>query len=387
MAAPVEATLEPSIAAIPPAEWDACAGADNPFVSHAFLAALEESGSVGRGTGWMPRHLVLRDDAGRIAAVVPLYLKAHSYGEYVFDHGWAHAFEQAGGRYYPKLQAAVPFTPVTGPRLLLHPDAAEGTAEAAIAMLETAARRLEVSSVHVTFPDRPTYERFVAAGWLGRIGVQYHWHNEGYRSFDDFLAALSSRKRKDIRKERERVGTTGLAIGVRTGAALTPALWDAFFRFYRNTSDRKWGDPYLTRDFFHLIGERMAGRIALVVAEKDGVPVAGALNLIGTDTLYGRNWGCDEQYRFLHFEACYYQAIDFAIARGLARVEAGAQGEHKIQRGYRPVATYSAHWIAHAGLREAVAAYLARERPAMEAEIEALAEALPFRRGDGDAQR
>lgn len=384
MASELTAAVESAIAAIDPAEWDACAGADNPFVSHAFLLALEESRSVGRGTGWAPRHLTLREGK-RLVGAVPLYVKGHSYGEYVFDHGWARAFEDAGGRYYPKLQAAVPFTPVPGPRLLVHPDAPATTADALVAGLETAGRQLGVSSVHLTFPTEGEWERLVEAGWLGRLGLQYHWLNEDYGSFDDFLAALASRKRKDIRKERQRARDGGITLRVLTGADLRPQHWDAFFAFYMNTSDRKWGSPYLTRAFFDRIGATMADRIALVMAERDGVPVAGALNLIGRDTLYGRNWGCDgDEHRFLHFEACYYAAIDFAIEHKLARVEAGAQGEHKIQRGYRPVRTYSAHWIVHEGLRAAVAHFLDRERPAVDAEIAALADALPFRHVDGE---
>jgi uncharacterized protein len=372
------------IAAIPAAAWDACAGPDNPFLCHAFLDALEESGSATAETGWLPQHLALEDAGGQILGVAPLYLKGHSYGEYVFDHGWADAYERAGGRYYPKLQCAVPFTPVTGPRLLVHPalgkEGGEAVADALISGMLELARRHKVSSLHVTFPTRGEWERFGEAGFLQRMGQQFHWENQGYSSFDDFLAALSSRKRKTIRKEREAALAGGIAIHTLTGAAIEKRHWDAFFRFYISTSDRKWGSPYLTREFFDLIGARMAEKIVLVMAEKNGRFVAGALNLLGGDTLYGRNWGCAGDFPFLHFEACYYRAIDFAIARGLRRVEAGAQGEHKIQRGYLPSPTYSAHWIRDPGFRRAVADFLARERRAVAYEMDELAELSPFRR-------
>ncbi len=382
---PVVLRLAHSIAEIDAASWDACAGTGNPFLHHDFLSILEESGSVGRATGWLPRHVVLEDEAGAVQGCVPLYLKSHSYGEYVFDHGWAQAYENAGGRYYPKMQVAVPFTPVPGPRLLVRPGCEAASVEAAlIEGLARIAATLDIATVHVTFPNEAQWRRLGAAGWLQRIGCQFHWHNAGYGSFDDFLGALSSRKRKSIRKERREVQQAGIAMEVLTGAALRPEHWDAFFGFYRNTSDRKWGHPYLTRRFFHLLGERMADRVALVLARAGETPVAGALNLIGEDALYGRNWGCDEQYPFLHFEACYYQAIEFAIARGLARVEAGAQGEHKIQRGYLPVRTYSAHLIRDPGLSRAVAEFLRRETAAVEQDMALLAEASPFRR-DGEA--
>ncbi|MDR6289362.1 MULTISPECIES: GNAT family N-acetyltransferase [Inquilinus] len=372
--------LVADISAIDAAAWDACAGPDNPFLSHAFLLALEQSGSVSAETGWLPQHLVLEEPDGRLLGAVPLYLKGHSQGEYVFDHSWARAYEQAGGEYYPKLQSAVPFTPVTGPRLLTRPGAPSGTADLLIRALEQAALAHKVSSLHVTFPTEADWSRFGGAGWLQRIGEQYHWDNDGYACFDDFLATLNSRRRKDIRKERQRAVNGDIRLTVLTGDDLKPRHWDAFFRFYINTSDRKWGDPYLTREFFARIGETMADRIALVMAERDGRWIAGALNLIGTDTLYGRNWGSDgRDYPFLHFETCYYQAIDFAIARGLKRVEAGAQGEHKVMRGYRPVRTYSAHWIRDPGFRRAVADFLVREARAVEAGIEDLAEHLPFR--------
>jgi uncharacterized protein len=372
------------IAAIPASAWDACAGSDNPFLSYAFLDALEESGSATAETGWLPQHLALEDAGGQILGVAPLYLKGHSYGEYVFDHGWADAYERAGGRYYPKLQCAVPFTPVTGPRLLVHPalgkEGGEAVADALISGMLELARRHKVSSLHVTFPTRGEWERFGEAGFLQRMGQQFHWENQGYSSFDDFLAALSSRKRKTIRKEREAALAGGIAIHTLTGAAIEKRHWDAFFRFYISTSDRKWGSPYLTREFFDLIGARMADRIVLVMAEKNGRPIAGALNLRGGDTLYGRNWGCAGDFPFLHFEACYYRAIDFAIAHGLRRVEAGAQGQHKIQRGYLPSPTYSVHWIRDPGFKRAVADFLARERRAVSHEMDELAELSPFRR-------
>jgi uncharacterized protein len=368
------------IAEIPAASWDACAGPDNPFLSHAFLAALEASGSATARTGWLPQHLALEDEGGRLLAAAPLYLKGHSYGEYVFDHGWADAYRRAGGEYYPKLQCAVPFTPVTGPRLLVRPDAPAAVADALVSGMVELARRHKVSSVHVTFPTRGEWERLAAAGFLQRTGQQFHWENAGYASFDDFLAALSSRKRKTIRKEREAALAGGIAIHTLTGRAIETRHWDAFFRFYISTSDRKWGSPYLTREFFDRIGASMADSIVLVMAEKNGKLVAGALNLRGGDTLYGRNWGCAGDFPFLHFEACYYRAIDFAIANRLQRVEAGAQGQHKIQRGYLPSPTYSAHWIRDPGFRRAVADFLARERRAVAHEMDALAELSPFRR-------
>ena len=376
----VTVKVVPEIADIPAAEWDACAGDDNPFLSHAFLEALEASGSATAETGWLPQHLALEGEDGRLVAAVPLYLKTHSYGEYVFDWGWASAYEQAGGRYYPKLQCAVPFTPVTGPRLLLRPDAGPAAADTLIAAMIELARRHKVSSLHITFPTEPEWERFGKAGFLQRVGQQFHWQNDGYGCFDDFLEALNARKRKQIRRERRDALADGIEIETLTGSAIRREHWDAFYRFYRSTSDRKWGEAYLTRAFFDLLGRRMAERVALVMAKKGGRYVAGALNLIGRDTLYGRNWGCLGDFPFLHFEACYYRAIDFAIERGLARVEAGAQGQHKIQRGYLPVATYSAHWIRDPGFARAVDDFLARERRALANEMEMLEETLsPFK--------
>jgi uncharacterized protein len=362
------------------AQWNACAGADNPFVSYEFLEALEESGSATAKTGWLPQHLLLEDESGRLLGAVPLYLKSHSYGEYVFDHGWASAYERAGGRYYPKLQACVPFTPATGPRILIHPEAGPEAADYLIAALIEVAKRRKVSSLHVTFPTEAEWQRLGEAGFLQRVGRQFHWENPGYSSFDDFLEALTSRKRKQIRRERRDAVAGGIEIETLTGVALEGKHWDAFYRFYISTSDRKWGSAYLTREFFDLIGQRMPERIALVMAKKGGRYVAGALNLIGSDTLYGRNWGSNGDFPFLHFEACYYRAIDFAIARGLKRVEAGAQGQHKIQRGYLPTPTYSAHFIRDPAFARAIIDFLARERRAVEHEMESLEEALsPFK--------
>lgn len=368
------------ISEVPAAAWDACAGGDNPFVSHAFLDALEASGSATAETGWLPQHLLLEDGSGRLIGAAPLYLKSHSYGEYVFDWGWASAYERAGGRYYPKLQCAVPFTPVTGPRLLLGPAASDGAADALIAAMTELARRHKVSSLHVTFPTREEWERFGNAGFLQRTGQQFHWENRGYRSFEDFLAALSSRKRKQIRRERSEAVAGGLALHTLTGTEIEKRHWDAFYKFYLSTSDRKWGSAYLTREFFDLIGQRLADRVVLVMAEKAGRLVAGALNLLGGDTLYGRNWGCLGNFPFLHFEACYYREIEFAIAHGLKRVEAGAQGQHKIQRGYLPAPTYSAHWIRDPAFARAIADFLRRERNAVAEEMAELEELSPFRR-------
>jgi uncharacterized protein len=362
------------------AAWDACAGSDNPFLSYAFLQALEASGSASAESGWLPQHLTLEDENGCIIGVAPLYLKSHSYGEYVFDHGWAAAYERAGGRYYPKLQCAVPFTPVTGARLLLRPGAPDGAADALIAAMIGLAKRHKVSSLHVTFPTEREWQRLGDAGFLQRVGQQFHWQNDGYESFDAFLEALNSRKRKQIRRERREANANGIEIEMLTGDAIEPRHWDAFFRFYMSTSDRKWGSAYLTREFFDLIGKRIPDRVLLVMARRGARYVAGALNLIGTDTLYGRNWGCVVDVPFLHFEACYYRAIEFAIERGLERVEAGAQGQHKIQRGYLPCHTYSAHWIRDANFAAAVADFLKREARALEHNMMELeAELSPFK--------
>ncbi len=372
------ARIAQGVTTIAPEDWDACAGAGNPFVTHAFLAALEESASVNGRSGWQALPIVVDGDDGRPAAIAPAYAKSHSQGEYVFDQGWAEAWERAGGAYYPKLQIASPFSPVPGPRLLLRDPT---LAPALIAALEAVTDQSGLSSAHATFIAPDEVPLFEAAGWLIRQGTQFHWHNDGYASFDDFLAALSSRKRKAIRKERA-AAVEGLTIRHLTGAEITPAHWDAFWEFYQDTGARKWGRPYLTRRFFDLLGEAMDDRVLLMLAERDGVPIAGALNLIGDDTLYGRYWGSTEEVPFLHFELCYYQAIDAAIARGLKTVEAGAQGEHKLARGYTPVATYSAHYIPDAGFRRAIADYLDREREAVAADRDCLQELTPFRRGD-----
>ncbi|MEE8279613.1 MAG: GNAT family N-acetyltransferase, partial [Alphaproteobacteria bacterium] len=315
---PVTIKVVQSIGEIAAAEWDACAGGDNPFVSHAFLSALEESGSACDATGWLPRHLSLEDKAGRLIGAVPMYLKSHSFGEYVFDWGWAEAFERAGGRYYPKLQAAVPFTPITGPRLLVRAQDAKGAvAKTLIAGMVELATRLGISSLHVTFPPRKEWELFGESGFLLREGQQFHWKNAGYASFEDFLAPLSARKRKTIRRERRQALANGIAIETLTGDDIKPHHWDAFYAFYIDTASRKWGHPYLTREFFARLGESLAEQVVLVMATRDGTAIAGALNLMGRDALYGRNWGCVEDHRFLHFEACYYRAIDFAIQNGL----------------------------------------------------------------------
>ncbi|MGK2739480.1 GNAT family N-acetyltransferase [Tepidicaulis sp. LMO-SS28] len=369
---------------VSPAEWDACAnpqGASyNPFISHAFLSALEESGSATPRTGWAPYHLVIEDEAGAIAGCMPMYLKNHSQGEYVFDYGWADAFERAGGRYYPKLQVSVPFTPATGRRLLAKPGPAEAHIEKQLlAGAMEAARQLDVSSIHFTFLPKEQWEEMGKLGLLQRTDQQFHWLNDGYETFDDFLSALASRKRKNLRKERERARESDIEIEWVTGSDLTEDHWDAFFEFYMDTGARKWGTPYLTREFFSLVSERIPEDILLIMAKRGGRYIAGALNFIGSDTLFGRNWGAIEHHPFLHFECCYYQAIDFAISRGLKRVEAGAQGAHKLARGYLPAHTYSAHHITHPGLRQAVADYLERERAYIDEDIEMLGEHAPFR--------
>jgi predicted N-acyltransferase len=396
-----------SLAEVPAAAWDACAGGNgnlappvkviaednssselstrgqaiNPFVNHDFLSSLEQSISVGGRSGWQPRHLLAEDTSGRLLGAAPCYLKSHSRGEYVFDHGWAEAFERAGGDYYPKLQVAVPFTPVTGPRLLARPgplaEAVRGGLADALTEITQASH---LSSAHVTFLTHAEWRELGTRGFLQRTDQQFHWENEGYAGFEDFLARLASRKRKAIRRERKEALEPGIEVRWLTGSDLTEGVWDAFFAFYMETGSRKWGRPYLTREFFSIVGQKMADRILLVMARRAGRWIGGALNFIGADTLYGRNWGAVEHHPFLHFELCYYQAMDYAIAHKLKRVEAGAQGEHKIARGYLPATTYSAHFIANAGLRRAVADYLARERAYVEAAGEALAAAAPFRK-------
>ncbi len=367
----------PAISGIDAAQWDGCGAAANPFTTHRFLAALEQSGSVGKGTGWHPSHLIARL-AGAIAGVAPCYLKTHSQGEYIFDHAWAQALERAGGRYYPKLQCAVPFTPVTGPRLISATPAVQAALLQAMAQV---ASQSGLSGVHVTFCTDAEAALGEGAGFLPRATEQFHWLNRGYATFDDFLADLSSRKRKAIRKERERAQAFGGRILNLTGDAIRPEHWDAFWRFYQDTGSRKWGRPYLTRAFFDLLHQTMRDDCLLVLAERDGRPIAGALNLIGPDALYGRYWGCTEDHAFLHFELCYHRAIDWAIAHGLDRVEAGAQGEHKLARGYLPVQTHSLHWVADQGFHDAIADYLTRERAAVSDEMAYLTEMGPFRRG------
>jgi predicted N-acyltransferase len=388
----VEIRVVPGIAGIAARDWDACAtpgGEDGgrplyPFLTHRFLLALEESGSATERTGWSPHHLVATVD-GALAGVMPLYLKNHSQGEYVFDHSWAHAFERAGGDYYPKLQCAVPFTPATGPRLLARPDGPVPPETARAALLQGAiqlAERHGISSVHLSFCTDEEWRLGGELGLLQRTDQQFHWINRGYQSFDDFLDALASRKRKNLRKERARAVEAGIDIHWLSGADLRPAHWDAFWRFYQDTGSRKWGRPYLTRHFFELAHERFPEDVLLVMAERRGRLVAGALNLIGRETLFGRYWGCVEDHPCLHFEVCYYQAIDFAIRHGLRRVEAGAQGAHKLARGYEPVTTRSLHWITDPRFRRAVAQYLEGERAAVDCESAVLAGRTPFRKGD-----
>jgi predicted N-acyltransferase len=377
--------LVPSIVDIDGAAWDACANPDpktfNPFLAHAFLKALEVSGAVGRGTGWLPRHLVIEDETGSVAAAAPCYVKSHSQGEYVFDHSWADAYHQAGGRYYPKLQIAVPFTPVPGPRLLVKPGARAAADEQALASAAIEiARQNGLSSLHITFLDRDTQARLAALDFLPRIGQQFHWQNNGYGDFNDFLSSFASRKRKGVRKERAEAIADGIDIEHVSGAAITEAHWDAMFKFYMDTGNRKWGRPYLNWAFFSLLGETMAERCLLVLAKRNGRYIAGALNLIGGDCLYGRYWGATEHHPALHFELCYYQAIDYAIAHSLARVEAGAQGEHKLARGYMPVETYSAHWIGDPALRRAVERYLKQERELVHLHNADLTDMGPYRK-------
>ena len=369
--------LVQGIAQLDPAAWDACVGPDQPFLSHAFLSALEESGSATAETGWMPLHAVL-EAGGNMLACAPMYLKSHSYGEYVFDWGWADAYERAGGRYYPKLQVSVPFTPVPGPRLLVR-EGARAARPALVEGLIGAARQLGVSSLHVTFCREDEARELGAAGLLQRQGTQYHWRNRGYRDFQDFLDGLKSSRRKTIRKERARVAEQGVEIETLRGAEITPEIWDIFHPFYLATVDKRWGNAYLTKRFFARLSASLPERVVLVMARHGGRYVAGALNLLGADTLYGRIWGCRQEFEFLHFEACYYAAIDFAIRNGLARVEAGAQGKHKLQRGYEPVPTHSAHWIRDPGLRAAVERFLVQERRHVAAEAEELRELLPYR--------
>jgi predicted N-acyltransferase len=366
----VLAKLAPGVASVDAGSWDALAGGD-PFLSHAFLSALEDSGSVGLSTGWSPAPVLVEDD-GRLVATAPAYLKGHSHGEYVFDHGWAEAWQNAGGQYYPKLQVAVPFTPVPGPRLL------GSRPQQLLAALEAVTVQNGLSSAHITFIDEAGATECERRGWLIRHGIQYHWHNRGYASFDDFLGGLSSRKRKAIRKERA-CAREGIEIRALRGEDIGGAERDALWDFYQDTGSRKWGRPYLKRDFFELVCERMGESLLLFLAYRGATPIAGALNFIGPDTLYGRYWGCTEDVRFLHFELSYYQAVEWAIDHGLACVQAGAQGEHKIARGYEPVITRSAHFIPNTSFRSAVAEFLEAERAGVASEIEWLRRDLPYR--------
>jgi predicted N-acyltransferase len=371
-----------SISDVTEGNWNACLSSDHPFVTHQFLKALEDSGSVSAEAGWMPYHLVL-EQANKIVGVAPMYVKGHSQGEYVFDHSWAHAYERAGGKYYPKLQLSVPFSPVTGPRLLVP----EGELQRArqLSLLQGAqqvATQLNVSSVHATFLTEEERALMPDAGYLLRTGEQFHWVNENYEDFDNFLDALSSRKRKAIRKERKGAMENGLEFEIISGAEITESHWDAFYNFYVDTGSRKWGTPYLNRKFFSLLGETLGGAVVLFMVQRDGRYIAGALNLKSTDCLYGRYWGCLEDHRFLHFETCYYRAIDYAIRHGIKRVEAGAQGPHKLARGYLPTKTYSAHWLRDPGFHDAVADFLMAESREIDAEINYLAHHSPFRQQD-----
>ncbi|NKB44788.1 MAG: GNAT family N-acetyltransferase [Alphaproteobacteria bacterium] len=384
----ISVRVVPSIHEIDGAQWDTCARQSspdfNPFVRHAFYSALEDSGSVTSDSGWQPQHVAIETSEGTLLACAAMYLKDHSYGEYVFDWGWANAYERAGGHYYPKLQCAVPFTPVTGPRLMTRPDTMNfdivDLKRMLLAGMIEVADRQEVSSLHVTFPGEDDFSVMADSGLLQRYGQQFHWKNDAYERFDDFLDALSSRKRKNIRKEREKANANGVTIYTVRGSDITARHWDAFYRFYRLTSDRKWGQAYMTRSFFDFLSERMGDQVILIMGEEDGEIVCGALNLLGGDTLYGRNWGTIVHYPMPHFEVCYYRAIDYAIEHSLKWVEAGAQGPHKLQRGYLPRKTYSAHWIADGGFRAAVSQYLSQERPAVEDDVDTLAELGPFKR-------
>jgi predicted N-acyltransferase len=393
--AKLRVNLLPSISAIDAAAWNACAnpgtsasgatGTDpdyNPFISHEFLRALEDSGSAVAETGWQPIHLSIEDEGRALLGVAPAYAKSHSQGEYVFDHAFADALERAGGDYYPKIQVAVPFTPATGRRLLVRPGAEYDMARLGLIQgLASVTRRVEASSVHITFMTAEEQRLFTDSGmgFLARDDIQFHWANEGFASFDDFLASLASRKRKALNRERRDALADGLQIRWITGSDIREHHWDAFWHFYQDTGSRKWGRPYLTREFFSRVGSAMADKILLIFAMRGDIPVAGALNFIGGDTLYGRYWGCTEEHPFLHFEVCYYQAIDFALAHGLSRVEAGAQGGHKLARGYRPSITHSAHLFAHPGLEQAAQAYLAREREEIARSREALDQETPFK--------
>ena len=378
----VSITAHTSLTEFTAEEWDRLNDTAHPFLSYAFLNALEQSGSVGEQTGWDVLFLAAREDVSALlVGALPVYVKHHSYGEYVFDHSWAHAFERAGGRYYPKLLSAVPFTPVPGPRLLYdkhHPEVVTSLLSA----LETVARQNQISSAHMNFITAEDRQILEDKGWMIRTGLQFHWQNDNYSSFDDFLASLSSRKRKTLRKERLSLLQHGVTFHQLTGSDITSDQWDRFYQFYLATIEKKWGGAYLTEAFFHQIGSTMADRILLVMAEQNGQMIAGALNFIGKDTLYGRNWGCVEELPNLHFETCYYQAIEFAISRGLTTVEAGAQGLHKVQRGYLPVYTYSAHWLADNNFSDAVSRFLRQEQTAVEDEARAIEALSPYRQNN-----
>ncbi|WP_332693069.1 GNAT family N-acetyltransferase [Devosia sp.] len=380
------ATIHPSTAGIPADVWNGLAPStdgrsDNPFLDHAFFLALEASGCATARTGWQPQHILLSDDEGRPVGLMPLFLKSHSMGEYVFDHGWADALERAGGSYYPKLQCSVPFTPATAPKLLV-PSGDPAIRAALLSTAQQLAIQRNASSAHATFLPEAEAAEIEADGWLKRLDTQFHWHNEGFASFEEFLETLSSRKRKTIRRERRDALAEGLTVQWLSGSDLKEHHWDAFYDFYEDTGSRKWGRPYLNREFFSRLNETMADRIVLMLAYDGATPIAGAINFVGKDRIFGRNWGCTRDVPFLHFELCYYQAIDYAIAHKLAVVEAGAQGEHKLARGYAPATTYSVHWIAHPGLRQAVADHLERERMSVERSQELLEQFTPFRKGE-----
>ncbi|MEX0280780.1 MAG: GNAT family N-acetyltransferase [Arenibacterium sp.] len=389
----IEIRVLPSLSTVEPSDWDACACPEtsdggrpvDPFTTYRFLKALEDSGSVGSGSGWQPQYMVAYRD-GRVIGCAPMYLKFHSQGEYIFDHNWAHAYERAGGRYYPKLQIAVPFTPATGRRFLLRPGEESFALPALVQGAVQLASDNDLSSFHATFCTKSEAEQGEEMGLMVRTTQQFHWEDDGYGDFDGFLASLSSRKRKNIRKERAQANAFGGEIRAYSGDNLKPEHWDAFWRFYQDTGARKWGSPYLSRQFFDIAQETLREDIALILAERDGVPIAGALNFIGRETLFGRYWGCVEHHPFLHFELCYYRAIDFALAHGQTRVEAGAQGEHKLARGYLPTRTHSLHWFPDPGFGDAVARYLDAERQAINEEIEILTDYGPFRKAQVEEQ-
>lgn len=373
---PLVAKVAGSVGALDRDQWDALAGADNPFMSYDFLTIMEESGSVGPGTGWQSAPIIIEDDDGTLLAAMPSYLKGHSRGEFVFDHAWADAYQRAGGEYYPKVQIAAPHTPASGPRLLVSDE------KYAVPLLKAAEQLCAgngFSSAHATFIEPGQLPYFEQAEWMLRSDIQFHWQNRNYGSFDDFMGALASRKRKAVRKERVEA-QAGIDILHLSGSEILPEHWDAFWVFYQDTGARKWGQPYLTREAFTMFGERMGERVLLMLAVEDGVPIAGALNFVGGSALYGRYWGCSREKRFLHFELCYYQAIDVAIARGLDRVEAGAQGGHKLARGYEPAKTWSAHWIADPGFRDAVSDFLERERQGIDGDQMYLGTRTPFKK-------